>query len=59
MPLSQEEGMTSSTFKLDMTMMLTIHDAFRRELARIATITANTTDDPRHTARCRCSSASP
>lgn len=43
--------MTSSTFKLDMTMMLTIHDAFRRELARIATITAHTTDDPRHILR--------
>jgi hemerythrin-like domain-containing protein len=40
--------MTSSTFKLDMTMMLTVHDAFRRELARIAKITAQTDDDPKH-----------
>lgn len=38
--------MTSSTYKLDMTMMLTIHDAFRRELRRIATITARGDDDP-------------
>ncbi len=41
----------TSTFKLDMTMMLTIHDAFRRELARIGTITAHPTDDPRHILR--------
>jgi hemerythrin-like domain-containing protein len=39
--------MTSSTFKLDMTMMLTVHDAFRRELERIAKVTARTDDDPR------------
>src|SRR5258708_1354460 len=42
-------GMTSSsTFNLDMTMMLTVHDAFRRELERIAKITARTDDDPQH-----------
>ena len=35
------------TFDLDMTMMLTVHDAFRRELERIAKITARTDDDPR------------
>lgn len=40
--------MTSSTFKLDMTMMLTVHNAFRRELERIAKITARTDDDPKH-----------
>jgi hemerythrin-like domain-containing protein len=43
--------MTSSTFKLDMTMMLTIHDAFRRELERIVKITARTDDDPKHVLR--------
>jgi hemerythrin-like domain-containing protein len=34
-------------YKLDMTMMLTIHDAFRRELRRIAEITERGDDDPR------------
>lgn len=43
--------MINSTFKLDMTMMLTIHGAFRRELQRIAEITARTTDDPRNVLR--------
>jgi len=38
--------MTSGTFNLDMTMMLTVHNAFRRELERIAKITARTDDDP-------------
>lgn len=40
--------MTGRTFSLDMTMMLTIHDAFRRELERIAKVTARPDDDPRH-----------
>jgi len=39
---------SSSTFNLDMTMMLTVHDAFRRELERIAKVTARTDDDPKH-----------
>jgi hemerythrin len=43
--------MTSTTFKLDMTMMLTIHDAFRRELERIAKIAARTDDDPKRVLR--------
>lgn len=43
--------MTSSTFKLDMSMMLTVHDAFRRELERIARICARTDDDPKRILR--------
>lgn len=39
--------MSDSAFTLDMTMMITIHDAFRRELERMARITARTDDDPR------------
>ncbi|MGW4473827.1 hemerythrin domain-containing protein [Nonomuraea sp. NPDC004354] len=35
------------TYKLDMTMMVTVHDALRREAERIARITARTDDDPR------------
>jgi hemerythrin-like domain-containing protein len=46
-----EEDMTRSSFKLDMTMMFTIHDAFRRELERIAKITVQTNDDPKHILR--------
>src|SRR5262249_10604612 len=38
--------MNRDNFKLDMTMMFTIHDAFRRELERIARVTARTDDDP-------------
>ncbi|MGI5238002.1 hemerythrin domain-containing protein [Dactylosporangium sp. CA-139066] len=39
----------SQEFKnLDMTMMFTIHDALRRELERIARITARVDEDPRH-----------
>ncbi|MEW2636199.1 hemerythrin domain-containing protein [Streptomyces sp. NPDC048389] len=39
----------SQDFKnLDMTMMFAIHDALRRELERIARITARADDDPRH-----------
>ncbi|MFE3169365.1 hemerythrin domain-containing protein [Streptomyces sp. NPDC059224] len=33
---------------LDMTMMFAIHDALRRELERIARITARVDEDPRH-----------
>jgi hemerythrin-like domain-containing protein len=43
--------MTSTDFKLDMTMMLTIHDAFRRELERIAEIAATADDDPKRILR--------
>jgi hemerythrin-like domain-containing protein len=43
--------MTGSTFQLDMTMMFTVHDAFRRELERIARISASTDDDPRRILR--------
>lgn len=34
-------------FDLDMTMMFAVHDALRRELERIARVTARTTGDPR------------
>src|ERR1700680_1335682 len=43
--------MAGSAFKLDMTMMLTVHDAFRRELERIAKISARTDDDPKRILR--------
>jgi hypothetical protein len=43
--------MTNGSFKLDMTMMLTIHDAFRRELARLARFTERADDDPRRMLR--------
>nr|ABS50499.1 NapU4 [Streptomyces sp. CNQ-525] len=36
----------------DMTMMFTIHNALRRELERIARITARVDDDPRHVLSC-------
>ncbi|MEV4751570.1 hemerythrin domain-containing protein [Streptosporangium sp. NPDC049248] len=39
------------TFRLDMTMMFAMHDALRRELERIARITARTDDDPRRVLR--------
>ncbi|MGW1989191.1 hemerythrin domain-containing protein [Embleya sp. NPDC001921] len=39
--------MTRKTFKNDMSMMYTFHDALRRELGRIARITADASDDPR------------
>lgn len=38
---------TSRTFRLDMTMMFAVHDALRRELERIAKVTARQDDDPR------------
>jgi hypothetical protein len=37
--------------RLDMTMMLTLHDALRRELERITVVTARTDDDPRRILR--------
>lgn len=40
-----------SRARLDMTMMLAMHDALRRELERIARITARTDDDPMHILR--------
>jgi hypothetical protein len=38
-------------FKKDMTMMYAVHDALRRELDRIARVTARTDDDPKHVLR--------
>lgn len=38
--------MESKSFRLDMTMMYAAHDAFRRELGRLARITARHDDDP-------------
>lgn len=38
-------------FKNDMTMMYVMHDAFRRDLDRIARVTARTDDDPKHVLR--------
>jgi iron-sulfur cluster repair protein YtfE (RIC family) len=38
--------MASKGFGLDMTMMYAVHDAFRRELGRLARISARTDDDP-------------
>jgi hypothetical protein len=40
--------MSGKTFRLDMTMMYAMHHALRRELERIARITARPDDDPRH-----------
>jgi|SRR5262245_4259180 len=40
-----------TTFRLDMTMMYTMHDALRRELVRIARVTADADDDPRQVLR--------
>ena len=42
---------TRKTFELDMTRMYVMHDALRRELERIARITARTDDDPKHVIR--------
>ncbi|RCG28605.1 hemerythrin domain-containing protein [Sphaerisporangium album] len=39
--------MTSNTSRLDMSMMLAVHDALRRDAERIARITARADDDPR------------
>jgi hemerythrin-like domain-containing protein len=38
-------------FKNDMTMMYVMHDALRRELDRLARVTARPDDDPRHVLR--------
>jgi iron-sulfur cluster repair protein YtfE (RIC family) len=43
--------MATRTFKLDMGMMGAVHDALRRELERIARITARADDDPRRALR--------
>jgi iron-sulfur cluster repair protein YtfE (RIC family) len=43
--------MSDKVFRLDMTMMYTMHDALRRELVRIARVTARTDDDPRRVLR--------
>src|ERR1700730_16009700 len=47
---AQEGGalMSGKAFRLDMTMMYAMHHALRRELERIARITARPDDDPRH-----------
>lgn len=37
--------------RLDMTMMVTLHDALRRELERLARVAARTGDDPRRVLR--------
>lgn len=39
--------MGSKSFKLDMSMMYFVHDAFRRELERLARVTAKGGDEPR------------
>jgi hypothetical protein len=38
-------------FKNDMTMMYAMHDALRRDLERIARVTARPNDDPGHVLR--------
>src|SRR5207245_2409645 len=43
--------MRDKTFRLDMAMMYAVHNALRRELERIARITARPEDDPRHILR--------
>ncbi len=43
--------MSDKTFRLDMAMMYAVHNALRRELERIARITARPEDDPRHILR--------
>jgi hypothetical protein len=51
---SEEEAMNTragQAFSLDFTMMYAMHDALRRELERIARVTARTDDDPRHILR--------
>lgn len=40
--------MGGKAFRLDMTMMYAMHHALRRELERIARVTARPDDDPRH-----------
>ena len=43
--------MSRKTFKNDMTLMYTFHDALRRELGHIARITERADDDPQHILR--------
>jgi len=43
--------MGNKSFTLDMTMMFAVHDALRRELDRMARVTADPTDDPRRVLR--------
>lgn len=43
--------MSGTSFRLDMTMMYAFHDALRRDLERLARITARVDDDPRHILR--------
>ncbi|SEG76326.1 Hemerythrin HHE cation binding domain-containing protein [Thermomonospora echinospora] len=43
--------MSDRTYRLDMRMMVAVHNAFRRDLERIARITARTDDDPRRVLR--------
>jgi hemerythrin-like domain-containing protein len=43
--------MSDRIFKLDMAMMYAVHNALRRELERIARITARPEDDPAHILR--------
>jgi hemerythrin-like domain-containing protein len=43
--------MSGTDFKLDMTMMFTMHDALRRELTHLVRITERTDDDPRQILR--------
>lgn len=43
--------MSRKTFKHDMTLMYTFHDALRRELEHIAKLTATASDDPGHVLR--------
>jgi Hemerythrin HHE cation binding domain len=43
--------MPERTFTLDMTTMFAVHDALRRDLTRIARLTARPEDDPRHILR--------
>jgi iron-sulfur cluster repair protein YtfE (RIC family) len=43
--------MGSKGFRLDMTMMYAVHDALRRELGRLARVSARTGDDPRRILR--------
>lgn len=43
--------MSGTADRLDTTMMIAMHDALRRELERLARITARTDDDPSHILR--------
>jgi hemerythrin-like domain-containing protein len=43
--------MSEKTFTYDMSMMYAVHDALRRDLARIARVTARPADEPAHILR--------